>query len=180
MTTTTLVLGGTRSGKSRHAHSLLPRDREVTLIAAGKSAHEADAKQPSTSPEAWTTVESDNVIRSILYARSPVLVDSLSSWVTAILDEQNLWDDHAAALAHIDSKAAELAALWSLAPYDSVAVSHETSLMVVPDTDAGRLFQDAVGRVNQAVSAVSKHVHLVLAGRVLDLSDAPVLARDEA
>jgi adenosylcobinamide kinase / adenosylcobinamide-phosphate guanylyltransferase len=187
MTTTTLVLGGTRSGKSRHAQSLLPRDHEVTFIAASKPPSDEDPEWTARverhrrdRPEGWTTVESSDITRSILYARSPVLVDCLGGWVTALIDEAELWDDAPSALALVDDKAAELAALWSLAPYDSVAVSNETGMSVVPETPAGRLFQDALGRVNTTLCAVSKQVHLVVAGRILDLSDAPIVPRNGA
>jgi adenosylcobinamide kinase/adenosylcobinamide-phosphate guanylyltransferase len=56
-----------------------------------------------------------------------------------------------------------------------VAVTNEVGLGVVPATVSGRLFRDELGRLNNAVSAVSDRVHLVVAGRVLDLSGAPVV-----
>ena len=45
----------------------------------------------------------------------------------------------------------------------------------MPATASGRLFRDELGRLNAAVSAVSDRVALVVAGRVLDLSDCPVV-----
>lgn len=187
MTTTTLVLGGTRSGKSRHAQSLLSPDREVTFVAAGKQPTDDDPEWTARverhrrdRPENWTTVETTDITRAIIHARSPVLVDCLGSWVTALIDEAQLWDDSSGALALVEERAAELAALWSLAPYDSVAVTNETGMSVVPDTVSGRLFQDALGRVNTALSEVSQRVHLVVAGRILDLSAAPIVPRNGA
>ena len=187
MTTTTLVLGGTRSGKSRHAQSLLPAEADVTFIAAGKPPTDEDPewaarveRHRADRPEPWTTVETTNITRAIIYARGPVLVDCLGSWVTALIDEAELWGDPAGAHALVEERAAELAALWSLAPSDSVAVTNETGMSLVPDTASGRLFQDVLGRVNTALSEVSKQVHLVVAGRVLDLSDAPIVPRTGA
>ena len=58
---------------------------------------------------------------------------------------------------------------------DLVAVTNEVGLGVVPATSSGRLFRDELGRVNAELSAASEHVHLVVAGRVLDLSGAPVV-----
>lgn len=182
MTTTTLVLGGTRSGKSRHAQSLLPPDGEVTFIAASSLADSEDhewaarvERHRAERPQGWSTVEATDITRAIIHARSPVLVDCLGGWVTALIDEAKLWDDPAKALALVDEKAAELAALWAWASYDYVAVSNEVGMSLVPDTASGRLFQDALGRVNATLSAVSTTVHLVVAGRVLDLSDAPTV-----
>jgi adenosylcobinamide kinase/adenosylcobinamide-phosphate guanylyltransferase len=38
------------------------------------------------------------------------------------------------------------------------------------------MFRDDLGRLNAAVSGKCDHVALVVAGRVLDLSDCPVVA----
>jgi adenosylcobinamide kinase/adenosylcobinamide-phosphate guanylyltransferase len=61
---------------------------------------------------------------------------------------------------------------------DVVAVSNEVGLGVVPATPVGRFFRDELGRLNVRISAVSDRVVLVVAGRVLDLSDAPVVGDD--
>jgi adenosylcobinamide kinase/adenosylcobinamide-phosphate guanylyltransferase len=45
----------------------------------------------------------------------------------------------------------------------------------VPTTASGRFFQDELGRLNAAVARRADRVHLVVAGRVLDLSSAPVV-----
>jgi adenosylcobinamide kinase/adenosylcobinamide-phosphate guanylyltransferase len=45
---------------------------------------------------------------------------------------------------------------------------------------SGRMFRDELGRLNALISAASDRVVLVVAGRVLDLSGAPVVARDRA
>lgn len=177
--TTTLVLGGTRSGKSRYAQTLLPEQSGVTFIAPGPLPSGDDPewaarvqRHRSDRPDGWATVESAEVVRTILYARGPVLLDCLGAWVTSVIDGAQLWDDHAAALDLVDQRAAELAALWSQAPYDSVAVTNEVGMSLVPTTPAGRLFTDALGRVNVAISRVSDRVHLVVAGRLVDLSGA--------
>jgi adenosylcobinamide kinase/adenosylcobinamide-phosphate guanylyltransferase len=46
---------------------------------------------------------------------------------------------------------------------------------LVPETPSGRFFADELGRLNAAVSAVADRVHLVVAGRVLDLTAAPLV-----
>ena len=59
---------------------------------------------------------------------------------------------------------------------DVVAVTNEVGLGVLPAHASGRLFRDELGRLNTRLSAASDQVHLVAAGRVLDLSDAPLVA----
>ena len=46
---------------------------------------------------------------------------------------------------------------------------------MVPSTTAGGLFRDELGRLNATLSSRSDRVALVVAGRVLDLSDAPLV-----
>lgn len=178
--TTTLVLGGVRSGKSRYAASLLPRDLPVTVIAPGRPADAADpdwarrvAEHRRRRPDGWTTVETHDVTRAMLRGRTPVLIDCLGSWVTALIDDASAWEDPVKATDLVTEAAHELAALWANAPFDSVAVSNEVGLSLVPDTPSGRLFQDLLGTVNSVISAVSRRTHLVVAGRILDLSGLP-------
>lgn len=74
----------------------------------------------------------------------------------------------------------ELARAWAQAQVDVVAVSNEVGLGVVPPMPSGRLFRDELGRLNARMAAASDRVVLVVAGRVLDLSDAPVVGQDGA
>ena len=50
-----------------------------------------------------------------------------------------------------------------------VVVTNEVGWSLVATTASGRLFQDELGRLNALVSRVAAHVHLVVAGRVIDL-----------
>ncbi len=51
-----------------------------------------------------------------------------------------------------------------------VLVSPEVGLTVVPDTEAGRRFADALGALNQQLAAVCDRVVLVIAGQPLTLT----------
>jgi adenosyl cobinamide kinase/adenosyl cobinamide phosphate guanylyltransferase len=52
-----------------------------------------------------------------------------------------------------------------------VVVSDEVGLGVHPFTGEGRRFRDALGALNQAISALADAVILVVAGRQLRLED---------
>ena len=54
-----------------------------------------------------------------------------------------------------------------------MTVSNEVGWGVVPPTASGRLSRDALGGLNSRLADVADVVHLVVAGRVLDLSSAP-------
>jgi adenosylcobinamide kinase/adenosylcobinamide-phosphate guanylyltransferase len=56
-----------------------------------------------------------------------------------------------------------------------VVVTNEVGWSLVATTASGRLFQDELGRLNAHVARVAAQVHLVVSGRVVDLSDAPVV-----
>ena len=58
-------------------------------------------------------------------------------------------------------------------PASTVVVSDEVGLGVHPSTEAGGLFRDALGLVNQAVAAIADQVFLVVAGRLLALERPP-------
>lgn len=180
--TTTLVLGGVRSGKSRYAEQLLRAHPVVTYVAPGYPAYGGDAEWAarvaghlSRRPTGWRTLETVDVATAIRDATTPVLVDCLGVWLARLVDAADGWDHAAHASRSIDSATRELVSAWRQARTDVVAVSNEVGLGVVPPAPSGRLFRDELGRLNATVSAVSDHVALVVAGRVLDLSSAPVV-----
>jgi nicotinate-nucleotide--dimethylbenzimidazole phosphoribosyltransferase len=159
----TLVLGGTRSGKSAVAEELAARHgAPVTYVATMDPMGDPDlaarvAKHRSRRDPAWVTVEAGEDLSGLLAdARGTVLVDSLGPWV-------------AAAGAGFNANAESLCAALRGRTGDTVVVSDEVGLAVHPSTEQGRLFQDALGAVNHAVSAAADRVYLVVAGRPLAL-----------
>jgi adenosylcobinamide kinase/adenosylcobinamide-phosphate guanylyltransferase len=179
--TTTLVTGPVRSGKSRHAEDLLWRSESVTYVATGRRATPDDpewsrrvADHQTRRPASWRTVETTDVAAAIEAAGQPVLVDCLGTWLTALVDETG-WDDLVAAAEVVRAAGGRLVESLCAATVPVVVVTNEVGWSLVPTTSSGRFFQDELGRLNAGVAAVSAHVHLVVAGRVLDLSDAPVV-----
>jgi adenosylcobinamide kinase/adenosylcobinamide-phosphate guanylyltransferase len=161
----TLVLGGTRSGKSEVAETLVAgTPGPVTYVATGQVT-DADmatriAGHRARRPGAWTTVEAGADLPAALAGLvGHVLVDSLGTWVAAHAD--------------LDPDAARLCtALRSrdaAGDGDTVVVSEEVGLGVHATTDVGRRFADALGTLNRAVADEADRVLLVVAGRVLPL-----------
>lgn len=172
----TLVLGGARSGKSVEAERRLLAAPAVTYVAAGR-ADPADvewavriAAHRARRPAGWCTVETTDVAQALRDTRAPVLVDGLGTWLAAVLDEVGGWTDPSSP--DIGRRIEELLSAWRAAAVPVVAVSDEVGSGVVPATPAGRLFRDALGRLNAQVAAASEEVVLVVAGRVLPLSGA--------
>ena len=161
----TLVLGGARSGKSALAERLAAAADTVTYIATmhvGDDAGLAErvATHRRRRPEHWRTVEADDdLIAALENAEGTVLLDSLGPWVAG----------HAEFAADVDGLCAALGRRAG----DTIVVSDEVGLGVVPSTAAGGQFRDALGTANQAVAAVADRVLLVVAGRVLVLDPPP-------
>lgn len=185
---TTLVLGGPRSGKSRHAFSLLRDHDQVTYVVTGDGAPDGTgqgddveaegtfgAPKITRVPSSWETVRTVELTRTLLSARRPVLIDCLTGWVRSHLDTQNLWDHPVQARGTICSLLAELAVAAAAVPFPVVLVGQDLSTATRPDHPHHRLLVELNAEVNTELSAGCRHVHVVVAGRVLDLSDAPVV-----
>ena len=163
-----LVLGGSRSGKSAHAESLLAGMEEVTYLAtsvapAGDQEWAARvAAHRARRPATWTTVET--TAPSTLLGRGPFLVDSVTTWVAALMDETGIWGEDPDAADRLARRVDALVEAWTMTPADVVAVSDEVGLGVVPETRAGRLFRDTLGTVNQRLAGTADHVWFVVAG----------------
>jgi adenosylcobinamide kinase/adenosylcobinamide-phosphate guanylyltransferase len=161
----TLVLGGTRSGKSALAEGLAlahhQPERPVLYFATGLATDD-DMRARIEAHRArrdhrFETVEAGADLVDALRTSSvdpPALVDALGTWV-------------AAAELDVDADALVGALVDRRGP--TVVVSDEVGLGVHPSTEVGRRFRDALGEVNQAVGAVADRCLLVVAGRVLDL-----------
>jgi adenosyl cobinamide kinase/adenosyl cobinamide phosphate guanylyltransferase len=158
----TLVLGGTRSGKSEVAESLAAGVGDpVTYVATG-SPSDADmeariAAHRARRPAGWATLEAGTDLPQVLAAvDGPAVVDSLGTWVASHVD---LAPDAAGLCRALGGRAA-----------DTIVVSEEVGLGVHAPTAAGRRFADILGELNRAVAELADEVLLVVAGRVLPLS----------
>jgi adenosyl cobinamide kinase/adenosyl cobinamide phosphate guanylyltransferase len=161
----TLVLGGTRSGKSEVAERLAGASgAPVTYVATARLDpsdldHAARIERHrARRPAHWTTVECpDPGELAGLLRRTPgtVLVDSLGTWLTG----------HPA----LDADPAPLADALVARTGDTVVVSEEVGLAPHAPTELGRRFADRLGVVNQRIAAVADRALLVVAGRSLEL-----------
>lgn len=185
----TLVLGGTRSGKSRYAEGLFGAGAAVRYLATGRRTAddpEWDARiaaHAGRRPSSWTTEEitSGPGLVAALEAGGPVLVDDLATWLTGVLDDAGAWE-RTGALPEVDDVVGGLVAAVADAPGPTVLVSAEVGLGVVPETRSGRLFRDRLGELNAALATVCAETVLVVAGRPLRLPapDEPELAAPPA
>lgn len=161
----TLVLGGTRSGKSAVAEAIAAEaGASVTYVATAvvnpeDAGHVARIEAHQVRrPHSWVTVEcTDPHDLAPLLTRTAgvVLLDSLGTWLSS---------QH-----NFEADVAGLAAALAARPSPTIVVSEEVGLAVHPPTELGRRYVDAMGELNQAVAAVAQRVLLVVAGRTLEL-----------
>ena len=159
-----LVLGGSRSGKSAFAESLLGAEVVVDYLATGlPRPDDAEwtariAAHLARRPAHWQTIETSDVAGVLRTDGPAVLVDSVTTWLGAVLDASEL-----------GARCDALCAAWANTARRVVAVSDEVGLGVVPETSAGRRFRDELGALNQQLAALADEVHLVVAGVPLRL-----------
>ena len=182
---TTLVLGGARSGKSAHAEALASNTgREVVYIATARAGDgemaARIAQHRSSRPAHWTTIEETIALgKAITQWSSParvVLVDCLTLWLSNVLfsSAQAFPETGPVTLPALfhDQRRALLDAI-AQAPGDVIFVSNEVGMGIVPMGAVSRAFVDEHGRLNQAVAAACDCAVFVAAGLPLILKGAP-------
>jgi adenosylcobinamide kinase / adenosylcobinamide-phosphate guanylyltransferase len=174
----TLVLGGTRSGKTAIAERIAAsRPGAVTYVATGTATDAGMAARIAAHrdrrPAGWRTAElAARGDLAALVAATPgtLLVDALGTWVAGW--SAGAGDEPGAPPVDLVAAGRALAQALARRDGDAVVVSDEVGLAVHPVSALGRWFVDALGDVNQAVAAVADDVLLVVAGRVLRLPAA--------
>jgi adenosylcobinamide kinase / adenosylcobinamide-phosphate guanylyltransferase len=175
-----LVLGGARSGKSRHAELRLAAEPAVTYLAAGPypDGAQPDGDEDWTRRVAahrarrapwWQTVESSDPAKLLRNGTGVILFDGAGTWLAAVMEEAGAWHGADGAEDLIAARVDELVEAWRQTPARVVAVSDEVGSSIHPPTSAGRLFRDQLGWLNQRLAAESEEAVLVVSGRVLTL-----------
>jgi adenosylcobinamide kinase / adenosylcobinamide-phosphate guanylyltransferase len=175
-----VVLGGTRSGKSRFG-----RDRAAALageagsvaylgtIVAGQGDEELDdrvRRHRLDRPAAWATIEVGHDLAGAirpLEAGTTILLDGLTLWMSLVFGD----DDPGPIDDLLDGSFADV--LDAIAAHDGpvVVVSDEIGLGMVPLEPLSRSFRDLLGIAHQRLVARSDEAWFMVAGRPLALRD---------
>jgi adenosylcobinamide kinase/adenosylcobinamide-phosphate guanylyltransferase len=174
-----LVLGGSRSGKSRYAEEYFGTGLPVTYVATAPDfpgdPEWADRvrQHRSRRPATWSTVETGDPARVLDSAAdgAPILVDSVTTWLSRVMDDCACWDDELRreSAERLSAALDALAGAWANTGGLAVAVSDEVGSGIVPESVAVRRFRDVLGELNQRLAATSDEVWLVTAGIPLRL-----------
>ena len=172
-----LVLGGTRSGKSRFSLELtreLAGPGGATFLAtAWRGDPEMErriARHQRDRPASWPTIDVGTDLADAIGRATPgepILVEGLTLWLSAVAgddleDPDPILDGPVAAA--LDAIGAHLGPV--------VVVSDEIGLGMVPMHVGSRTFRDLVGLVHQRFAAHADEVHFVVAGLPLTMKPA--------
>jgi adenosylcobinamide kinase / adenosylcobinamide-phosphate guanylyltransferase len=158
----TLVLGGARSGKSRHAEALVTAlPRPWLYIATGEPGDDEMAtriaEHRARRGAQWQTLEAPRDVAGAL-ARVPtgaaVLIDCLTLWLSNVM----------LAGADIEAETARIEQSLIGRTGPVVLVANEVGLGIVPENALARRFRDAAGRLNQRLAGLADSVVLLVAG----------------
>lgn len=169
-----LILGGARSGKSRHAeHSALAQPADDFIYIATAQALDAEMSarighHRQTRDARWRTVEAPIHLAQALTdhsaARSAIVVDCLTLWMTNLL---------LAGDATLERERDALLGVIPALPGRVYLVSNETGMGIVPLDALTRRFVDETGRLHQQLGALCDRVTLLVAGIPVPVKHSP-------
>ena len=168
--TTTLVLGGARSGKSAYAQAHAEKAAGdairptviVTAQALDDEMRSRVARHQADRDERWLTLEAPvDLVGAIsgLSTNDVAVVDCLTLWLSNLMAAEA--DVPAACSALVQAVAATPARLW--------LVSNEVGWGIVPDNALARQFRDHAGRLHQDIAGAADEAVLVVAGLPMTL-----------
>jgi histidinol-phosphate/aromatic aminotransferase/cobyric acid decarboxylase-like protein/adenosyl cobinamide kinase/adenosyl cobinamide phosphate guanylyltransferase len=186
--TLTLLIGGTRSGKSARAEQLalasgLPVRYVATADAADATMTERISAHAARRPPEWSTVQAGTQLEDAVKGAEGmcVLVDGLGVWIAGTMHREG-------AFGHASGRGPGQATLASVREevlvqveklLRAAAAGHVGSLIVVaeqagegvlPADRASRAWLDTLGEATQRLAAGAARVELVVAGRTLQLT----------
>ncbi|MDX6683332.1 MAG: histidinol-phosphate aminotransferase [Solirubrobacteraceae bacterium] len=176
-----VVVGGTRSGKSAHAERLalasgLPVRYVATADAADRAMAERIAAHRARRPASWTTVEAGPALADAFAgsAGACVLLDGLGPWIAAALHDGGAFAREPApdvlprvrvSVLHELQRALDAAQEAGAA----IVVAELAGEGLLPPDAATRAWLDLLGEATQRFAARAASVELVVAGRALAL-----------
>ena len=169
MESSTLVLGGARSGKSSHAEKLARETGLARVYVATAQAYDDEMReriarhQADRAEDGWRTIEEPIGLAAVIARNAKpdtvLLIDCLTLWLSNIMLSGR----------DVPAMQAALISILEAAKGPVILVSNEVGMGIVPETKLGRDFRDAQGRLNQAVAAMVPCVVFVAAGLPLVL-----------
>ena len=178
--TLTLVIGGTRSGKSAHAERLArelggPVRYVATADSADASMSERIARHVARRPPEWETVEAGEDLAATVLGGAVTLLDGLGAWIAGALHRGATAEQiHTTIADLVDASRSRttFADVVDASPSSTthvLVVAEEAGQGLLPMDAVSRAWLDALGDAIQQLSAAADHVDYVVAGRPIAL-----------
>jgi len=167
-----LVIGGARSGKSRHAQTRCEALGKKLVYIATAEAGDAEMADRITRHRAdrgpcWETLEAPvdlcGAIAEAMTRADAVLVDCLTLWLSNLM-----LGGH-----DLPQARRQLVSTVRRARVPLVLITNEVGMGIVPENALARHFRDEAGWLNQEVAAAVHEVILMVAGLPLTLKAPP-------
>lgn len=177
----TIVLGGTRSGKSQFAEDLAQQIGKKVLYIATANVYDEEMairvkKHQNRRPEQWDTKEEPIYLKKVIEETSvdydTILLDCLTLWLSNLILDENFTKSNISLKDkenYILNEVSRLADVCLQKKSNIIVVSNEVGLGVVPDYPLGRLFRDVAGAANQILAQRAQRVYFIAAGLPLTL-----------
>ncbi len=158
-----LVIGGTRSGKSEIAEAMLPKESRLVYLATAALSEEPEwlsrieqhARRRGGRFDLVEIADAASLGELVRSATLPTLIDSVGTWLARLLDLSDF---------AILSLVSDLAESLASSPVALAVVSEEVGMSIHPPTVLGRRFADLMGEANQRLAAAASPVILAVAG----------------
>lgn len=162
-----LILGGCRSGKSRHA--LEKADIRAagtnffvaTCVPADEEMKARVMRHQQERDSRWTTVEAPLALPSVIQDKAAdadvILVDCLTLWVSNLMER---YENDESLMDQVRS----LGKALDVAACPVIVVSNEVGGGVVPENVMARRFRDLAGFANQHIARCADRVTWMVAG----------------
>jgi adenosylcobinamide kinase/adenosylcobinamide-phosphate guanylyltransferase len=160
--TLTFVLGGARSGKSRHAEAIVETCAPPWIYLATAQAFDDEmvariAQHRSRRNTNWQTHETPLDVADVLAQAPegrPLLLDCATLWLTNVMLAER----------DVEAECRRLVDALQKPRGPWIVVSNEVGSGIVPENALARRFADEAGKLNQAIAARADTVLLMVAG----------------
>jgi adenosylcobinamide kinase/adenosylcobinamide-phosphate guanylyltransferase len=170
----TLVTGGARSGKSRHALALADGYARKAFIATAEACdeemRERIARHRAARGTSFRTIEEpvdlSGAIRSLAGSADVAVVDCLTVWLGNLFGRRRAdeWPF---------PEVVQALAAFERPPCDLVVVTNEVGMGIVPANELARRYRDCAGELNQQVAHLACRVVFMVCGMPVAAKERP-------
>lgn len=169
----TFILGGARSGKSQFAIGLAKKTSKCVIFIATATDSDKEMRERiklhrKNRPSHWKTIEEpkklSSLVKGIPKKTELIIIDCMTIFISNLLLEGK--SDN-----FIESEISLMLKALKKSRLNSLIVSNEVGMGIVPDNALARRFRDLAGKINQGIAKASNEVYFIVSGLTLKIKD---------